>query len=409
MTSDINLEAQWIPLYKVTFNVMGNNEQIRAQNVAEGGTATPPQDPQRPGYIFKGWWYVPDIEQPNDSVLYEFKTPVTKDITLYARFNRLWKVTFYGENGLPTRDTVMVETDSILRTSPHPYRAGFAFKGWSDSVTGNRYELGQPVTDNITLLAVWNELFRVTFDVNGGSLEVKDTLVEKDGTVKDPGNPTKKGYDFKGWYKRGDTEEYKFTDQVSSNLELVAHYELKKNLKPFLHVFVVDESLKALQGVRVIIRKSQDEVFSDTTDGNGVVRTQTDQGSYSIEVVESEVCKGAKAESVELPSNGLDFTFVLQSKRKAEPSGVPSPVESVLLAGVEVYPNPASAVTTLYGLENARRVRVYAVQGVQMMDQEIYGAHELALHIENWVAGVYIVVVEAESGERRVLKLVVRR
>lgn len=44
-----------------------------------------------------------------------------------------------------------------------------------------------------------------------------------------------------------------------------------------------------------------------------------------------------------------------------------------------------------------------------MMDQEVYGSHELALHVENWVAGVYIVVVEAESGERRVLKLVVRR
>ena len=409
----LTLVAQWVPLYTVTFIAKGITYEIKERRVAEGQLVECPGDPQRPGYIFKGWWYVPDIVQPSDSVLYAFSTPVTKNITLYARFNKLWKVMAYAEPGLPSKDSVMVENDSILNDGVirNPYRAGFAFKGWRNKATGAPYVFGQPVKEDITLLAIWNEQFRVTFDVNGGTLEVKDTLVEKDSTVKDPGNPTKEGYDFKGWYRRGDTEKYKFTDQVSSNLELVAHYELKRNLNPFLHVFVVDESLKALQGVQVIIKKAQngEEVFKGPTDGNGVVCKQTDQGIYSIEVVESEGCKGAKAESVELPSNGLDFTFVLQSKRKAEPSGVPSPVESVLLAGVEMYPNPASVVTTLYGLENARRVRVYAVQGVQMMDQEVYGSHELALHVENWVAGVYIVVVEAESGERRVLKLVVRR
>lgn len=264
----------------------------------------------------------------------------------------------------------------------------------------------EPIIVRVAFEPKW----RITFKPNGGDL--KDTVqwidpTDKAPRVQVPPNPKKDGYNFKGWYKKGDTEKYRFADRVSSDLTLEARYEQPK---PFLHVFVVDESLKALQGMQVIIKtENGDEVFKGTTDGNGVVCAQTDTGNYSIEVVGSDSCKGAKAESVELPSNGLDFTFVLQSMRKAEPSGVPSPVESVLLAGVEMYPNPANAVTTLYGLENARRVRVYAVQGVQMMEQEVYGSHELALHVENWVAGVYIVVVEAESGERRVLKLVVRR
>ncbi len=263
----------------------------------------------------------------------------------------------------------------------------------------------------IIVRVAFGKKWRITFKPNGGDL--KDTVqwidpTDKAPRVQVPPDPKKDGYNFKGWYKKGDTEKYNFDDRVSSDLTLEARYEQPN---PFLHVFVVDESLKALQDVQVIITSVQNgkEVFKGPTNGNGVVCTQTIKGFYSIEVVDSEGCKGAKAESVELPSNGLDFTFVLQSKRKAEPSGVPSPVESVLLADVEMYPNPASAVTTLYGLENARRVCVYAVQGVQMMDQEVYGAHELALHVENWVAGVYIVVVEAESGERRVLKLVVRR
>lgn len=265
----------------------------------------------------------------------------------------------------------------------------------------------------IIVRVAFSRKWKVTFKQDGGDL--KDTVqwidpTDKAPRVQVPPDPEKDGYIFKGWYMKdtkGGIAVYDFSQPVSSNLDLVAHYEPN----PFLHVFVVDESLKALQDVWIIIKKAQngDEVFKGKTDGNGMVCKQTDQNIYSIEVVKSEGCNGAKAESVKLPSNGLDFTFVLQSKRKAEPSGVPSPVESVLLAGVEMYPNPASAVTTLYGLENARRVRVYAVQGVQMMDQEVYGSHELALHVENWVAGVYIVVVEAESGERRVLKLVVRR
>lgn len=66
--------------YTVTFSgesVSG----ISAQTVEEGACAQRPQDPQRDGYDFKGW------AEEGQSELFDFATPITKDIILVA----VWK------------------------------------------------------------------------------------------------------------------------------------------------------------------------------------------------------------------------------------------------------------------------------------------------------------------------------
>lgn len=63
--------------YTVTFSgesVSG----ISAQTVEEGACAQRPQDPQRDGYDFKGW------AEEGQSELFDFATPITKDIILVA-------------------------------------------------------------------------------------------------------------------------------------------------------------------------------------------------------------------------------------------------------------------------------------------------------------------------------------
>ena len=116
-----------------------------------------------------------------------------------------------------------------------------------------------------------------------------------------------------------------------------------------------------------------------------------------------------KTEPVEvtLEARGLDFTFVLQ--KEVQSNGSTTPVESELLAGVEMYPNPASVATVLHGVENAKRIAVYTLTGVQVMSQAVHGEEETNLQVESLAEGVYVVVVESENGERRALKLVVRR
>ena len=66
--------------YTVSFEIIGGPE-IDDQIVEEGGTAVRPSDPIREGYTFDGWYLDEDCTIP-----YDFSTPVTGNITLYAKW-----------------------------------------------------------------------------------------------------------------------------------------------------------------------------------------------------------------------------------------------------------------------------------------------------------------------------------
>lgn len=67
-------------IYTVTFIGNGGSE-TPTQKVKENNTATEPADPTREGYTFGGWYNETTLE-----TLYDFSTPVTQDIVLYAKW-----------------------------------------------------------------------------------------------------------------------------------------------------------------------------------------------------------------------------------------------------------------------------------------------------------------------------------
>lgn len=66
--------------YTVTFSVDGGSE-VTAQTVESGNLATEPVDPTKEGYTFEGWYGDAGL-----TTLYDFNTPVTAAITLYAKW-----------------------------------------------------------------------------------------------------------------------------------------------------------------------------------------------------------------------------------------------------------------------------------------------------------------------------------
>ena len=64
--------------YTVTFDSNGGTT-VASVKVKEGETVTKPEDPKRDGYTFGGWYL--------DEKEYDFKSKVTKDITLKAHWN----------------------------------------------------------------------------------------------------------------------------------------------------------------------------------------------------------------------------------------------------------------------------------------------------------------------------------
>ncbi|MCR5327315.1 MAG: InlB B-repeat-containing protein, partial [Saccharofermentans sp.] len=66
--------------FKVMFNSNGGSDVV-TQLVQDGYTATIPDDPMRERYNFSGWYLDEDLTKP-----FSFSTPITSDITLYAKW-----------------------------------------------------------------------------------------------------------------------------------------------------------------------------------------------------------------------------------------------------------------------------------------------------------------------------------
>ena len=118
--------------------------------------------------------------------------------------------------------------------------------------------------------------------------------------------------------------------------------------------------------------------------------------------------------SVELGEHGHDLTVVMQrvaqaDPKKEDPKGHVTAVESALLAGASLYPNPAREYTTLRGLEHAEMVSILTLSGVEVQRLAVPGERERKLDVSGLAEGIYLVVLETRGGERRTLKLVVRR
>ncbi len=67
--------TQEVKEYTVTFDSNGGTE-VPAEKVQENQKATKPADPTKEGYTFTGWYY--------DGSAFDFDTPITKDMTLTA-------------------------------------------------------------------------------------------------------------------------------------------------------------------------------------------------------------------------------------------------------------------------------------------------------------------------------------
>ena len=177
----------------------------------------------------------------------------------------------------------------------------------------------------------------------------------------------------------------------------------------FLHVFVVDENLQAIEKVSVSV--------------NGVDPRDTDPAGHAMwkltEIKEYELTLEKEGyvrvtTSVELDVRGHDLTVVMQREaktdpKKEDPKGPVTAVESALLASASLYPNPAREYTTLRGLEHAEMVSVLTLSGVEVQRLAVPGEREHKLDVSSLAEGIYLVVLETRGGERRTLKFVVRR
>jgi len=82
VATDMNLIAQWINVYAVTFNMNGHGAAIDPQDVKEGAKAAKPADPSESGWIFGGWF----TDNGTFEVPFDFNTLIIAATPLYAKW-----------------------------------------------------------------------------------------------------------------------------------------------------------------------------------------------------------------------------------------------------------------------------------------------------------------------------------
>lgn len=151
-----------VPVYTVTFESNGGGD-IEPQFIYGGQKAIRPRNPNKGSQGFFNWYSNAALTKR-----YYFSSPLTADITLYAKWDETrYTVTFNSRGGNPVGSEYVGEGGTS--SGPVTTRTGYVFNGWySDAdLTAAWNTENDPVTGNMTLYAKWTPItYTVKYNKN---------------------------------------------------------------------------------------------------------------------------------------------------------------------------------------------------------------------------------------------------
>ena len=205
-TEDQTFTARWTVIYySVTFD-FDNDEQVLRFRDKAGTAIDIPDDPERFGYNFSGWYLNGEyVNFGND-----------RTITLSAavngnRYIAKWTaiettITFKLAGGMVGQSVADVEYQGTVEDElvdvPVPTRSGYTFSGWNPTL--NNLTKIWFTDENQEYTAEWTPIeTTITFKLAGGEVDGSSDNIVYPGTVESSSItvpvPTRYGYDFEGW------------------------------------------------------------------------------------------------------------------------------------------------------------------------------------------------------------------
>ena len=235
--------------FAVKFDYKDGVNNPRVEFVPENTPVAEPKNPDRKDYIFTGWYTEADY-------LWNFNTPVTKDLNLYAGWvprpePGKWGVTFVYNDGVRKPFTDYVVKGEAINAPAQPTRDGFEFTGWyTDNKLMSEWNFTNRVTDDMFLYAGWDfedsdTKYFVTFIMNNETDDSETVFVLKDTPVPAPDDPVRAGYSFIGWYDESGSV-WHFANPVERNIFLYAHW-IPKVTGKYIVTFVFNNGITELQ------------------------------------------------------------------------------------------------------------------------------------------------------------------
>lgn len=257
------------PKYNINFETNGGNDMASIE-VEEGQKITKPTNPTKEGHKFIDWY-----EDSNLTKEFNFDTPITKNITLYAKWEEeplqeileiksveLIKDGQTISKGIIKSKTITLELpegfDEIINQGKHALKItgtegthisqnrGYdgPIEEWAVGKVSNNLMPGQLAEfiiykgDNSVEYIIKIEestvkKYTVTFSTNGGN-DMSSIEVEKGQKLTKPTDPIKEGYKFISWYEDSSlTKEFSFNIEITKDLTLYAKWEKEEPTKEY--------------------------------------------------------------------------------------------------------------------------------------------------------------------------------
>ncbi len=187
--------------YPVTFEWNDGTAKAEDRHVMENTTVTPPA-PARTGYRL-AYWY-----QTDENTAFDFDTPVTRKMTLKAKWARLYAIDVLteGQGTAQASPTSAAAGDKVtLSVTPHE---GYRLKEWEVNPDTLGIEDDNTFTmpeGAVTVKAVFEGIpYSVTLQMNGGTIasgkEVTGYTYGTGAVLPTADDITREGYRFDGWY-----------------------------------------------------------------------------------------------------------------------------------------------------------------------------------------------------------------
>ena len=231
-TVTANFEAN---TYTVTFASQGGSAPEPGSKTVTYASAygTLPEVTQS-GYTFNGWY----TEATGGTEVTSTTMVTTADNhTLYAQWEAIpptmFTVTFNGNGGTPSSDSLQVEDGNTVETLPTAIWEGYTFEGWNTAANGSgtAFTTETTVTGDITVYAQWEAIppttYTVAFDGNGGTPATQARTVEDGSTVETLPTVTWDGYTLTGWNTAANGSGTAFTTEttVTGDITVYAQWE----------------------------------------------------------------------------------------------------------------------------------------------------------------------------------------
>lgn len=209
-TEDLAFTAKFTPVtYTYTFNANGgafaDGSVVKTMLFNHGdATKAPDTAPTKEGYVFTGWKQLDGTAMPEKAV---------GDLTLYAQYEpATFTVSFDSDGGsaVPSEDH---KADEEINSFPTPTKDNAIFVGWTYNGQRISYPFTMPAS-NITLKAAWEYMGPInatlTYEFTGDVPAGAEGLLPAGGSYEAGQNvtladkPTFDGYEFHGWFYRGE-------------------------------------------------------------------------------------------------------------------------------------------------------------------------------------------------------------